>query len=148
MCPLIEKVIILVVNNKLENITWFNMVPTDHDIPFSRTFQGLLRYLFKDFSRTFLCSFKHPFEKNDQQWTFQIRHTETIWSWVRQKNGGGGGILVYVFLKYLDDLLYYMVIIQPQIILLEMGVWGSSTRNFFMIISTKSCNSRQFWRIH
>ena len=39
------------------------MVPTDHDIPFSRTFQGLLRYIFKDFSRTFLCSFKHPFAK-------------------------------------------------------------------------------------
>ena len=39
------------------------MVPTDHDIPFSRTFQGLLRSIFKDFSRTFLCSFKHPFEK-------------------------------------------------------------------------------------
>ena len=39
------------------------MVPTDHDIPFSRTF---------------LCSFKHPFAKNDQEWTFQIRHTETI----------------------------------------------------------------------
>ena len=41
----------------------YTMVPTDHDIPFSRTFQGLLRYIFKDFSRTFLCSFKHPFVK-------------------------------------------------------------------------------------
>ena len=39
------------------------MVPTDHDIPFSRTFLGLLRYIFKEFSRTFLCSFKHPFVK-------------------------------------------------------------------------------------
>ena len=43
------------------------MVPTDHDISFLRTFQGLLRYIFKDF----LCSFKHPFAKNDQQWTFK-----------------------------------------------------------------------------
>ena len=39
------------------------MVPTDHGIPSSRTFQGLLRYIFKEFSRTFLCFFKHPFVK-------------------------------------------------------------------------------------
>ena len=49
-----------------------DMVPTDHDLPFSRTFQGLLMYIFKEFSMTFLCSIKHPFAKNYQQWTFQI----------------------------------------------------------------------------
>ena len=89
-----------------------DMVPTDHDIPFSRTFQGLLRDIFKEFSRTFLCSFKHPFAKKDQKWTFQIRHTETIWYWIRQKNvfgggGGGEGDLGMCFLTFLDDLLYY-----------------------------------------
>ena len=34
----------------------YDMVPTDHDIPFSRTFQGLLRYIFKDFSLFFQTS--------------------------------------------------------------------------------------------
>ena len=52
---------------------------------FSRSFQGLF----------FALSNIHS-QKNDQQWTFQIRHTETIWSWVHQKNGGGG-IFVCVF---------------------------------------------------
>ena len=42
---------------------WCYMVPTDQDKPFSWTFQGLLRYIFKKFSRTFLCSLKHPFTK-------------------------------------------------------------------------------------
>ena len=35
------------------------MVPTDHEIPF----QGVLRLIFKEFSRIFFCSFKHPFAK-------------------------------------------------------------------------------------
>ena len=61
------------------------MVPTDHDIPFSRTFQGLLRYIFKEFSRTFLCSFKYPFAK---KWsTMDIQRPFDLW--VSQKYGGG-----------------------------------------------------------
>ena len=50
-------------HNTQNILVCINMVPTDHDIPFSRTFQGLLRYIFKEFSRTFLCSSKHPFAK-------------------------------------------------------------------------------------
>ena len=102
------------------------MVPTDHDIPFSRTFQGLLRYIFKDFSRTFLCSFKHPFAK---QWTFQIRHTETIWSWVRQKKGEGRGVWVCVFnffRRFAALWLYYSL----KQFCLKGG--GSSPRKFLL----------------
>ena len=89
-----------------KNTNLVDMVPTDHDIPFSRTFQGLLRYIFKDFSRTFLCSFKHPFAKNDKQWTFQIRHIETInfdLEFVRKMVGGD---LDMCFLTFLDDLQF------------------------------------------
>ena len=80
-----------------ENVhyTWFPQIMTylfqgrfkDFWGTFSRTFQGLF----------FVLSNIHSW-KNDQQWTFQIRHTETIWSWVRQKNGEGGlGVCVYNF---------------------------------------------------
>ena len=81
------------------------MVPTDHDIPFSRTFQGLLRYIFKDFSVFFVLSNIH-LRKNDQQWTFQIRHRRDHLS-LPEKWWRGGGGFVYVFLTFLDDLLYY-----------------------------------------
>ena len=77
------------------------MVPTDHDIPFSRTFQGLLRYIFKEFSRTFLCSFKHPFAKKLSTMDIQIPFDLEF----ARKMGGGG--FRYVFLTILDDLLYY-----------------------------------------
>ena len=80
------------------------MVPTDHDIPFPRTFQGLLRYIFKDFSRTFLCSFKHPFAK--KQWIFPIRHTETIFI-LSSPEKWWGRDLGMCFLTCLDNLLYY-----------------------------------------
>ena len=53
------------------------MVPTDHDFPFSRSFQGILRFIFKEFSRTFFVLSNIHSRKNDQQWTFQIRHKET-----------------------------------------------------------------------
>ena len=63
---------------------FYHMVPTDHDIPFFkdflRTFEVQFQGVFKDFF--FLCSLFSQTsirEKNDQQWTFQIRHTETIW---------------------------------------------------------------------
>ena len=67
-------------------ISWFPQIMT-------YLFQGL----FKDFWGTFSRSFQGLFfvlsniysQKNDQQWTFQIRHTETIWSWVHQRKGGG-----------------------------------------------------------
>ena len=42
----------------------FHMVPTDHDIPFSRTFQGLLRYIFKDFSLFFQTSIREKMINN------------------------------------------------------------------------------------
>ena len=112
------------------NISVF-MVPTDHDILFSRTFQGLLRYIFKDFSRTFLCSFKHPFAKNDQQWTFQIRHTETILSWVCQKNGGVGD-LGMCFFTFADDLLYYGYNTAWNNSAWKGGGSGSSPRKFLL----------------
>ena len=63
-----------------------------------------MTYLFQGLSRTFEVHFQGLFfvlsnihlRQNDQQWTFQIRHTETIQSGVRQKNGGGGEIRVCV----------------------------------------------------
>ena len=39
----------------------------------------------------------------------------------------------YVFLTFLDDLLYYG--------------YNNGSENLIRI-STKSCNSRQFWRVH
>ena len=78
----------------LTSFHWFfyYMVPTDHDIPFSRTFQGLLRYIFKEFSRTFLCSFKHPFAKKWSTMDFSNKtYRDHFDLKVCQKNGGGGG---------------------------------------------------------
>ena len=46
----------LKIDRKVENNTWFPQIMT-------YLFQGLLGYIFKDFSRTFLCSFKHSFAK-------------------------------------------------------------------------------------
>ena len=76
--------------------SWFPQIMT-------YLFQGL----FKDFWGTFSRSFQGLFFvlsnihswKNYQQWTFQIRHTEIIWSWVCQKNGGRGRF-GYVFLTF------------------------------------------------
>ena len=102
---------------------------------FSRSFQGLFFALSNIHSR-----------KNDQQWTFQIRHTDTIWSWVRQKNGGGGGFR-YVFLTILDDLLYYGYNTVSNNSAWKGGL-GVLPQKIFIRISTKSCNSRQFWRAH
>ena len=71
------------------------MVPTDHDIPFSRTFQGLLRYIFKEFSRTFLCSFKtfirekminNGLFKRDKQRPFDLEFARNM--------GGGWGLVM------------------------------------------------------
>ena len=70
------------------------MVPTDHDIPFSRSFKkfwGTFSSCSWSFQGLFFVLSNIHSRKNDRQWTFQIRHTETIWSWVRQKNGWGGG---------------------------------------------------------
>ena len=95
------------------------MVPTDHDIPFSRTFQGLLRYIFKDFSRTFLCSFKHIFTKKRLTMDFSNK----------TYRGGGGDL--HVFSTFLDDLLYYGYQYRLKQICLKEGVWGSSPRKKF-----------------
>ena len=77
-------------------------------------FQGLLRYIFKDFSRTFLCSFKHPFAKKDKQWTFQIRPFDL--EFVRKIGGFG-----YVFLTFLDDMQFC----------LKGGSWGPPPEKFY-----------------
>ena len=61
--PVLTKVKVLKNKGQMFMVKVNIMVPTDHDIHFSRTFQGLLMYIFKDFSRTFLCSFKHPLAK-------------------------------------------------------------------------------------
>ena len=111
---------------------------------------------FKDFWGTFSRSFQGLFfvlsnissQKIDKQWTFQIRHTETIWSWVRQRYGGGE-FWVCVLTFFLDDLLYYGYNTASNNSAWKGGgVWGSTPRIFFIRISTKSCNSRQFWRVH
>ena len=113
------------------------MVPTDHDITFSMSFDV-------PFSRTFLLHASICEKKNDQIWTFQIRHIETtIWSWVCQKNGEIG----YVCSPFLDLMIRcIMVMIQSKTILIERGS-GSYPRKIFNRIITKSCNSRQFWRV-
>ena len=106
------------------------VVPTGHDIPF----QGL----FKDFWGIFSRSFQGLFfvlsnihsGKNYQQWTFQIRHTETIWSWVPQKNCGKGGF-GYVFLTFSDDLLYYGYNTGSNNSAWK-EVWGSSPRKILL----------------
>ena len=56
-------------------------------------------------------------------------NTETIWSWVRQKNGGG--ILVCVF-NFLDDLLYYGYNTGWNNSAWKGGGLGSSPRNFLL----------------
>ena len=122
------------------------MVPTDHDIPFSRTFQGLLRYIFKEFSRTFLCSFKHPFAEKWSTMDFSNK-TETIWSRVPKKNGGGGGFGMCFFVTFLDDLLYYDYNTASNNSAWKGGL-GVLPHKKIIRISTKSCNSRQFWRVH
>ena len=74
-----------------------------HDILFPWSwFPEIMKYLFQGLFKDFWGTFSRSFQglsfvlwntntrKNDQQWTFQIRHTETIWSWVHQRNGGGG----------------------------------------------------------
>ena len=73
--------------------------------------------------------------------------TETIWSLVRQKNVVGGFVFLYVFLTILDDLLYYGYNTAPN-----NSAWKGGLRvlpqKILIRISTKSCNSRQFWRVH
>ena len=49
-----------------------DMVPTDNDRPFSRTFQGLLGFIFKDFSRTFHSSFDYGFTQKTAILTIQL----------------------------------------------------------------------------
>ena len=79
-------------------VTWFPQIMT-------YLFQGLFKDFWGSFSRSFQGLFFQTSicEKNDQQWTFQIRHTFGVC----QKNGGGVGGFGYVFLTFLDDLLYY-----------------------------------------
>ena len=109
-------------------------------------FQGL----FKDFWGTFSRSFQGLFfalsnihsRKNDHQCTFQIRHTETIWSWVRQKNGGRG--FGYVFLTILDYLLYYGYNTVSNNSAWKGGLGVLPQKNIIRI-STKSCNSRGYY---
>ena len=93
---------------KVENVRDYtrrrtdDMVPTDHDIPFSRTFQGLLRYIFKDFSRTFLCSFKLQFAKKRSSIMDFLNKTyrdHLIFN-SPEKWWGGGEIWVCVFIFF------------------------------------------------
>ena len=116
------------------------MVPTDHDIPFSRTFQGFLRYIFKDFSRTFLCSFKHPFAKKWSLLDFSNKTYRDHLILSLPEKWWGGGEFGYVFLTFSVQFQMIccigciMVIIQAQTILLERGVWGSSPRKFLLVL--------------
>ena len=120
-----------------------HMVPTDHDIPFSRTFQGLLRYIFKDFSRTFLHSFKHPFAKKWSTMDFSNNTYRDHLILSSPENGGRGGF-GYVYLTFLDDLLHYGYNTASNNSAWKGGLKVLPQKNFIRI-STKSCNSRQFW---
>ena len=120
------------------------MVPTDHDIPFSRTFRDFWGTFSRSFQGLFFVISNIHSRKNYQQRTFQIRHIEIIWSWVCQKNGGGR--FGYV-LTFLDDFLYYGYNTGSNKSAWKGGSWGPPPE-FFLRIRTKSCNSRQFWRVH
>ena len=108
-----------------------SMVPTDHGIPFSRTFKVNFQGLF--FVLSNINSLKNGLLMDFSNKTYRdhlILSSPDKWC--------GGGIWVpgYVFLTFLHDLLYY-------------GYnTGSNDSAFFFRISTKSCNSRQFWRVH
>ena len=110
---------------------------------FSRTFEVHFQGLFKDFSLFFQTSIRKK-----KWWTFQIRHTETIWSWVSQEKWwcGGGEIWVCVS-TFLDDLMYYGYNTASNNSAWKGGL-GVLPQKIFIRISTKSCNSRQFWRVH
>ena len=117
-----------------------------------RTFQGLLRYIFKEFSRTFLCSFhrphseycpcsfQHPFAKKWSTMDFSNK-TYRDHLILSSPENGGGGIWVCVFNPFfLDDLLYYG----------DNTAWNNSAwkgglgvfpQNILIRISTKYCNS-------
>ena len=116
------------------------MVPTDHDIPFSRSFQGTFSGSFQGLF--FVLSNIHS-QKNDQRWTFQIRHKETIWSWVCQKNGRGEGNWVCVF----SFFIWYSVLWLYKSFK-QFCLKGVLPQKIFIRISTKSCTSRQFWKVH
>ena len=134
-------------NKQIQRIV---MVPTDHDIPFSKTFQGLLRYIFKDFSRTFLCSFKHLFAKKWSTMDFSnktYRDHLILSSPEKWWGGGERGDLGMCVLTLLDDLLYYGYNTNSNNYAWKGGLGVLPQKNFIRI-STKSCNSRQFWRVH
>ena len=122
------------------------MVPTDHDIPFSRTFQGLLMYIFKEFSRTLLCSFKRPFMKKLSTMDFSNKtcRDHLILS-SPEKWWGEIWVCVFICFRWFRCI---MVIIQAQTFLLKRGGGlGVLPQKIFIRISTKSCNCRQFWRV-
>ena len=53
----------------------------------------------------------------------------------------------YVFLTFLDDLLYYFYNTASKNSAWKGGL-GVLPQENFIRISTKSCNSRQYWRVH
>ena len=120
----------------INNTTWFPQIMTylfqrlfkDFWGTFSRTFQGLFFVLSNIHSR-----------KNDKPLTFKIRHTETIWFWFRPKNGGGG-IRVWVFNFFFNDLLYYGHNTASNNSAWKGGLGVLPQKNFISI-STKSFNS-------
>ena len=80
--------------------SWFPQIMT-------YPFQGLLMYIFKEFSRTFLCSFKHPFTKKLSTVDFSNKtYRDHFISSLPEKWWGGGDFL-YVFSTFLDALLHY-----------------------------------------
>ena len=111
---------------------------------FARTFEVHFQGVFKNFSLFFQTSICEKMINN----TFRKRHTETIWSWVRQRIVGEGWDLgTMYFLFFLDDLLTYDYNTASYNIAWK-GDLGVLPQNNFLRISTKSCNSRQFWRVH
>ena len=108
---------------------------------FSRTFEVHFQGVFKDFSLFFQTSTGETMINNGNK---TCRDHLTLSS--KEKWGEGRDLGRCFQLKKM--ICCIMVIIQAKTNLLERGVWRSSPRKFFIRISTKSRNSRQFSRVH
>ena len=80
------------------------MVPTDHDIPLSRTFEVHFQGVFKDFSLFFQTSICEKMI-NIGLFTEDIQRPFDL-EFAKKKMVWGDKVYVYVF-NFLDDLLYY-----------------------------------------
>ena len=117
-------------------MTSYFMVPTDHNIPFSRTFEVNFQGVFKDFSLFFQTSIREKWSTMD--FSNKTYRDHLILS--SPEKWGGGGRFWYVFLTFLDDLLYYGYNTGSNNSAWKGGLGVLPQKNFIRI-STKSCNS-------